>query len=85
MPLSIHALTSCIGSPLVPDYLRTKLDLDLERRQKDVQNEADKMETAGNIQQLVSDHNTLLSSIVDLVSTAREEWTEYSSKLGQHY
>jgi len=41
------------------------------------------METAGNIQQLVSDHNQLLSSAIDLVTTAREEWTEYSSKLGK--
>jgi len=41
------------------------------------------METAGNIQQLVNDHNQLLSGVIDLVTTAREEWTEYSSKLGK--
>jgi len=63
--------------------LRTKLDLDLERHQKEMEKKADKMETAGNMQQLVSEHNQLLSSVIDLVSTAREEWTEYSSKIGK--
>jgi len=67
----------------VPDYLRTKLDLDLERHQQQLQKEVEKLEATGNAQQLIADHNSLLSSIVDIVSTARDEWPEYSSKLGQ--
>ncbi|XP_065904948.1 mediator of RNA polymerase II transcription subunit 8-like isoform X2 [Dysidea avara] len=78
---STEGRVSTLHHEIVPDYLRTKLDLDLERHQKDTEKEADKMETSGNIQQLVADHNSLLSAVIDLVSTAREEWTEYSSKL----
>lgn len=68
----------------VPDYLRTKLDLDLERHQQRLQKEAEKLETTGSAQQLVNDHNSMLSSVVDIVNTAKEEWPEYSSKLGQY-
>ena len=67
---------------VVPDYLRTKLDLDLERHQQWLEKEAEKLEATGNAQQLMADHNSLLSSVVDIVNTAREEWPEYSSKLG---
>ena len=68
----------------VPDYLRTKLDLDLERHQQRLQKEAEKMEATGSVHQLVDDHNSMLSSVVDIVNTTREEWPEYSSKLGQY-
>ena len=67
----------------MPDYLRTKLDLDLERHQQRLQKEAEKLEATGNVQQLVTDHNSMLSSVVDIVSAAREDWPEYTSKLGQ--
>ena len=66
----------------VPDYLRTKLDLDLERHQQRLQKEVEKLEGTGNVQQLVGDHNSLLSSVIDIVNTAKEEWPEYSSKPG---
>ena len=72
----------CVYSA-VPDYLRTKLDLDLERHQQRLQKEAEKLETTGNVQQLVVDHNSMLSSVVDIVGTAKDEWPEYASKLGQ--
>ena len=67
----------------VPDYLRTKLDLDLERHQQRLQKEAEKLEATGNVSQLVADHNSMLSSVVEIINTTREEWPEYSSKLGQ--
>lgn len=72
----------CVCS-LVPDYLRTKLDLDLERNQQRLQKEAEKLEATGSVQQLVADHNSMLTSVVDIVGTARDEWPEYASKLGQ--
>ena len=68
----------------VPDYLRTKLDLDLERHQQRLQKEAEKLEATGSVQQLVTEHNSMLSSVVDIVNTTKEEWPEYSSKLGQY-
>ena len=73
---------NCVYST-VPDYLRTKLDLDLERHQQRLQKDAEKLEATGSVQQLVADHNSMLSSVVDIVGNARDDWPEYASKLGQ--
>ena len=78
-----YSLNSFCHIYTVPDYLRTKLDLDLERHQQRLQKEAEKLEATGNVQQLIADHNSLLSSVADIISATKEDWPEYSSKLGQ--
>ena len=65
-------------SPPVPHYLRTKLDLDLEARERDLHEEAGQKEA--DIKEDISLFNNMLSSALDRVNEARNELEEQRNK-----
>lgn len=66
-------------NPTVPHYLRTKLELDLEERQRDLGEEARR---GGPQKEEIGRFNEILSVALDRVNEAREELEEQRAKAG---
>jgi len=58
---------------LVPNYLRTKLDPDVEKKHNDIEERASQY-TADNVQKQVNQMNKAANHVIDQVNSAREEW-----------
>jgi hypothetical protein len=65
---------------IVPNYLRTKLDLDLEAKQRELLEEARGKEAG--LKEEISAYNTIISSCQKIVSEARDEMEVQKSKAG---
>ena len=64
----------------MPNYLRTKLDLDLEAKQRALLEEARGKEAG--LKEEISAYNTIISSCQKIVSEARDEMEVQKSKAG---
>ena len=65
----------------VPNYLRTKLDLDLEGRQRRAVGEA--REKEAGLKEEITTYNNIISSCQKIVSEAREEMEEQKTRAGK--
>ena len=66
----------------VPNYLRTKLDLELEARQKRLVEEA--REKEAGLKEEIATYNSIISSCQKIVAEAREEVEEQKSRSGEN-
>lgn len=70
------------GHDLVPDYLRTKLEQDLEVKIQQFQNKANQL-TFETSQKQITAFNKVLNHVLDIVNKSREEWeSEAGSRSG---
>lgn len=74
LPPSPHLL------PSVPHYLRTKLDLDLEARQQELEEEV--KGKGDSLKEDIKNFNKMIVSALDRVNEAREELEEQRAKAG---
>ena len=65
---------------VVPNYMRTKLDLDLEAKQKELSEQV--ASKGAEFSSEVKKFNEMLSSGIDRVTEVREELEEQKSKTG---
>jgi mediator of RNA polymerase II transcription subunit 8 len=63
---------------VVPDYLRTKLELDLEARQRDLHSAAAK--PSPQFQEDLKKYNNLLDKVISLIDDARDSWEKQSNR-----
>lgn len=64
----------------VPHYLRTKLDLDLEARQQELEEEV--KGKGDSLKEDIKNFNKMIESALDRVNEAREELDEQRAKAG---
>ena len=66
----------------MPNYLRTKLGLDLERKQRERWEESEKEGVATS--EKIKSFNQMLTSALDRVNELKEEVEERRARPGQH-
>ncbi|KAL5264805.1 hypothetical protein ACHWQZ_G005765 [Mnemiopsis leidyi] len=59
----------------LPNYLRTKLDLEIEKKEHFVNNEVDRI-SENNLQQQICDLNNLSDAISEIIQTTRDSWDD---------
>ena len=91
-PFSSHLLSLSSPSPplplllppsltrTVPHYLRTKLDLDLEARQQELEEKV--KERGEGLKEDIKNFNKMIENTLDRVNEAREELEEQRAKAG---
>ena len=81
--LSLSPLPLLLPPPLthtVPHYLRTKLDLDLEARQQELEEKV--KERGEGLKEDIKNFNKMIENTLDRVNEAREELEEQRAKAG---
>lgn len=68
---------------IVPDYLRTKLDLELEEAQQTREEEASKLNSE-DVNKMISTHNELVTSISQVVKSTRDAIEDQNSRYDTH-
>ena len=80
---STEGRISIVHHEVVPNYMRTKLDLDLEAKQKELAERV--TEKGAEISAEIKKFNEMLSSSLERVTEVREELDDQKSKTGMEF
>jgi len=66
-----------LHSDLLPDYLRTKLDLEIEKKEAVISGKVT-ASSDHSVQQQISDLNNLSDSLTEIITSSRDSWEDTS-------